>query len=144
MSNPLAYEICVFRNGEWKVDSAYDDREIALFEARRALERPSCMGVRVVEEVFRDETGTYQTQTIFRKTKLDEPNQHSLERQRKSRQEFKAPAKNKAPAQMKAPARNTRRAAVKTQPGFGAIFRILLGAGIVLAGIAVIVYLRSL
>ena len=140
----VTYEVCVFYNGQWKVDSLYDDRDIALFEAQRVLEGSHCTGVRVAEERLDDRTAKYVTRTIFRKTKVDDSNRDNMEREKKLRRD--AEARNGAA--------NVRRiesyegaagvAAVASPVDFGLIFRLLLGAIIILGGIAAILALRSL
>jgi len=137
MSHLAAFEIFTYYDGQWKLDSAYDDREIALFEARRALERPRCMGVRINEEIFHQETGKYETRTIFRKTKLDSVNHESVERQKKLRETSQGRTKAANP-------RNKKESTVKTHSDAGLVFRIVLAGAIVLSGICAILALRSL
>ena len=45
-----AFEIHTFRGGKWKIDSVFDDRDLALFEATRMDESGRHAGVRVIEE----------------------------------------------------------------------------------------------
>ena len=47
-----AFEIHTFREGQWKVDSVYDDRELAMHEARKVDENGRYAGVRVIEEKY--------------------------------------------------------------------------------------------
>ena len=44
------FEIHALRNGQWKVDSMYDDRDIAMFEANRMEKSGRFMGIRVIED----------------------------------------------------------------------------------------------
>lgn len=143
MSSDATYELSVFYNGRWKVDSLYDDREIALYEAQRVLARSHCTGVRVAEERFRESTATYETRTIFRKTRVDGSNEEGLERQRKSRRDTEART-NAAELQNAYTADETADAvAGEAVVDYGLIFRVLLGAVIILAGIGAILALRS-
>ncbi len=143
MSSAVTYELCVFYDGQWKVDSLYDDREIALYEAQRVLARSHCTGVRIAEERFRESTATYETRTIFRKTRVDGSNDDGLERERKSRRD--AEARTRAAELQNANSYNETAGPVSVQTSieYGLIFRVLLGAVIILAGIGAILALRS-
>ena len=55
-----AFEIPTFREGQWKVDSVFDDRELAIHEARKVDENGRYTGVRVIEENY-DETSDLTT-----------------------------------------------------------------------------------
>jgi hypothetical protein len=61
-----AFEIHTFRSGNWKIDSVFDDRELAMFEAQRMDSSNRFPGVRVVEEIFDEAQATTSTRTIFR------------------------------------------------------------------------------
>lgn len=61
-----AFEIHTFQDGKWKIDSVFDDRELALFEARRVDEGTRYSGVRVIEEVYDESSDLTTTRTIFR------------------------------------------------------------------------------
>jgi len=61
-----AFEIHTFHDGKWKIDSVFDDRELALFEARRVDEGTRYSGVRVIEEVYDETSDLTTTRTIFR------------------------------------------------------------------------------
>lgn len=61
-----AFEIHTFQEGRWKIDSVFDDRELALFEARRVDEGTRYSGVRVIEEVYDETSDLTTTRTIFR------------------------------------------------------------------------------
>ena len=141
MSNAVTYEIFVFYNGQWKLDSMYDNHEIALFEAQRVLQGPRCMGIRVAEQRFRDATATYATRTIFRKTKIDGVNNDGVEREKKIHRD----------AELRAGGARSRAVESYGDDGgaavapidYGLLFRLVLGAAIILAGIAAILALRS-
>ena len=61
-----AFEIHTFQDGRWKIDSVFDDRELALFEARRVDEGTRYSGVRVIEEIYDEASDLTTTRTIFR------------------------------------------------------------------------------
>ena len=59
------FEIHTFRDAQWKVDSVFDDRELAVHEARKVDENGRYAGVRVIEENY-DESSDHTTiRTIF-------------------------------------------------------------------------------
>ena len=64
-----AFEIHTFQDGKWKIDSVFDDRELAMFEARRVDEGTRYSGVRVIEEVYDEATDLTTTRTIFSRWK---------------------------------------------------------------------------
>ena len=61
-----AFEIHTFREGQWKVDSVFDDRELAIHEARKVDENGRYTGVRVIEENYDEASDLTTTRTIFR------------------------------------------------------------------------------
>lgn len=143
MSSAATYELSVFYDGRWKVDSLYDDREIALYEAQRVLTRSHCTGVRVAEERFRGSTATYETRTIFRKTRVDGSNKEGLDRQRKSRRDTEARTNAAELQNANACIETDDAVAGGAVVDYDLIFRVLLGAVIILAGIGAILVLRS-
>ena len=74
-----SYEIHTFQSGRWKIDSLFDDRELALFEARRMDESGRYSGVRVVEEAYDDRIRKARARTIFRGTKVTKANENDLQ-----------------------------------------------------------------
>lgn len=61
-----AYEIQTYNSGRWKIDAVFDDRSLAMFEAKRMDDGNRFSGVRVVEETFDESTQKTATRTIFR------------------------------------------------------------------------------
>lgn len=61
-----AYEIQTFKEGAWKVDSIFDDRELAIFEAKKIDEGTRYAGVKVVEENYDEASNLTTTRTLFR------------------------------------------------------------------------------
>lgn len=69
-----AYEIQTYRGGVWQVDSVFDDEELAVFEARLLHDRGRYVGVRVVLEIYNEETDHVSVRTILKLSKTDEEN----------------------------------------------------------------------
>ena len=61
-----AYEIHTFKDGVWKIDSVFDDRELALHEANKIDEGSRYSAVRVIEENYDEVSDLTTTRTIFR------------------------------------------------------------------------------
>ncbi|MDA1324222.1 MAG: hypothetical protein O3C34_05720 [Proteobacteria bacterium] len=73
-----AFEIHTYQDGKWRMDSVFDDRELALFEARRVDEGSRYSGVRVIEENYDETSDKTTTRTIFRGGNLDRQRKVSL------------------------------------------------------------------
>ena len=135
----ISYELQTFLGGVWKIDSVYDDREIAVYEAQRLHAGNRFSAVRVVEEKFSPDAGKTVSKTVFRAAKTDETNVESMENQKAARREVRAAKKT-------APTKETRTAAVRPAPakksGPGGVALTLMLGAIVLAGIAAILGLR--
>ncbi len=65
MAATVSYEVYSLREGHWYLDSVYDDRGLALDEARHLLKRRHQKGVKVVKENYDDETNKAIPATIF-------------------------------------------------------------------------------
>ncbi len=76
----VAYEIHTYRDGRWKIDSVFDNRELAVFEAKRVDRSGRVSGVRVIEEVYDEITKKSSIRTIFRGSKVSESNKASTRR----------------------------------------------------------------
>lgn len=76
----VVYEIHTFRDGAWKIDSVFDDRDLAVLEAQRVERTNRYSGVRVVEETYDQATDRTVTRTIYRSSKVDRPNAEALQR----------------------------------------------------------------
>jgi hypothetical protein len=66
-----AFELHTYQDGKWRIDSVFDDRELALYEAKRVDEGSRYPGVRVVEENYDDVSDLTTTRTIFRGGSVD-------------------------------------------------------------------------
>ncbi len=69
-----SYEIQLYQAGTWKINSIFDDAELALFEARRMFNSGLYTTIRVVQEEFDEDTGGVSTRTIFKDAKVDKHN----------------------------------------------------------------------
>lgn len=67
----VVYELHTFRDGIWKIDSVFDDRDLAVLEARRIERSRHYRGVRVAEESFDHATDRPVKRTIYHSTKGD-------------------------------------------------------------------------
>jgi hypothetical protein len=86
------FEIHIFQGGRWKIDSVFDDRELALFEAQRMDGSGRYSGVRVVEESVHGRTRKALSRTIFRGNNVTRANENDLE----ARQEAEIERRRKA------------------------------------------------
>ena len=66
MATTVSYEVYSVREGHWNLDSVYDDRALALNEARHLFKRRREKGVKVVKENYDDETNKSIPTTIYR------------------------------------------------------------------------------
>jgi len=64
------YELQVFRDRAWQVDSVFDDKELAIEEARRMSEGGRQLAVRVLEERIDPNTGRTALRPVFRISKI--------------------------------------------------------------------------
>ncbi len=69
MAKLKVFEIHTLRDGAWKIDSIFDDRERAVMKGERMGRNARYQEVLVVEETFDEETERAGTLTIYRSTK---------------------------------------------------------------------------
>ena len=69
MAKLKVFEIHTLRDGAWKIDSIFDDRERAVMKGERMGRNARYQEVLVVEETFDEETERVGTLTIYRSTK---------------------------------------------------------------------------
>ena len=65
MARSVSYEVLSTRGDNWMIESVYDDREAALYEARALLDNRHLKAVKVVQETYDDEADRTITRTIF-------------------------------------------------------------------------------
>lgn len=63
---PVTYEVYALKAGNWNIDSVYDDRDMALYEARLLVESRHLTAVQVVQEDFDEATGQSRSKVIFK------------------------------------------------------------------------------
>ncbi len=85
MSDMKAFEIHTFQSGKWKIDSVFDDRDLALFEAQRMDESGRYTGIRIIEEIYVESTQETKTRTIFRGSKVEQANAEQLQKAKQTR-----------------------------------------------------------
>ncbi|MCE2510695.1 MAG: hypothetical protein J4G10_06945 [Alphaproteobacteria bacterium] len=139
----VSYEIHTFVGGEWKIDSIFDSRDLALSEARRIDEGKRYSAVRVIEESFDEGTQRVNSRTIYRGSKIDDENADALERKKRVRTEVQArDAKKKIEKKQAARAQAQK---TKKKNFQGAMLMVFLKAtGIVIFGAGVIIGIRYL
>ena len=65
MARSVSYEVLSTRGDNWMIESVYDDREVALYEACTLLDNRHLKAVKVVQETYDDEADRTITRTIF-------------------------------------------------------------------------------
>lgn len=64
----MTYEIQTYSQGQWKIQAFFDDKELALLEARRMGETRRYPAVRVVEETWDEKEQMFQSRVVFRES----------------------------------------------------------------------------
>lgn len=62
----ISYEIHTFRAGQWKADSVFDSRDIALMEAQKIVDGGRYSSIQVLEETYDEQTNKSTVKTIFK------------------------------------------------------------------------------
>jgi hypothetical protein len=65
------YEVQIFRDQRWRVDSMFDDKSLALYEAHRMNDSGRYTAVRVVEEYSDEVTGQASLTTVYRSGSIE-------------------------------------------------------------------------
>lgn len=139
MTTMVSFELHTYLGGNWKIDSIFDDRALAMSEAKRIEERGRTAAVRVVEEIYDEVTRDVQSRTIYRSTKLDSQNNEAIERQAENRREYRATPKKSVGRERVAQRKIDKRNA-KVQ---GHYLMLIMKLGvIVLVGVSILVVLR--
>lgn len=131
-----AFEIHTYQDGKWRIDSVFDDRELALFEARRVDEGSRYSGVRVIEENYDESSDLTTTRTIFRGGNLGRQ-----QKARKGAQAVKARTAGRG-AGSRGTGRNRRPR--KAQKSSNILVPVLILAGLVIVGLAALIGLQEL
>jgi hypothetical protein len=91
----ILFEIHAFRDGKWKVDSVFDDKELAVYEAQRMEKSGRFSAVRVIQEIYDEETHRTSVRTVYRTTKVDRTNVEIEKRRNKPLSVAAPPAPSK-------------------------------------------------
>jgi len=138
VSNNVNYELHTYLGGVWKIDSIYDDLQIAIYEAQRLHAGGRFSAIRVVQEKFDENAGRMISKTVFRAAKADESNADTMERQKTVRREVREAREAAGLRQFK-----NGRGSVAANNSSPIALTLTLG-GLLLAGIGVILALRYL
>jgi hypothetical protein len=65
MAKSVLFEVLSTRGDNWTIESVYDDRDVALYEARSLRENRHLKAVKVIQEIYDDETDRTISRTIF-------------------------------------------------------------------------------
>ncbi len=82
-----AFEIHTYQGGRWKIDSVFDDRDLAVFEAERMDISGRYPGVRVIEGVFDEASNTTTSRTVYRGVKVAKANEETFQKSELVRKE---------------------------------------------------------
>ena len=70
MAMLVAYEVQTFEEGSWQIASMFDDKELALIEARRLEEGIRRRETRVVEETHDEESNRTKSKVVYTSPKI--------------------------------------------------------------------------
>jgi len=142
LSSLVSYELQTYSGGVWKIDSIYDDREIAVFEAQRLHASNRFAGIRVVEEKFDRTANKPAARVIFRASKTEAENSRTLEQQKTTRQEVQAARKAAGVGERKSSGQ--RPAEPPKNSGLGVVPLILILGAVILGGLFLLVAMQSM
>jgi len=60
-----AFELQIYKNGQWQFDSYFDDRDTVVSEAERMNRTGRYAGVRVLQETYKENSNACQYHVIF-------------------------------------------------------------------------------
>lgn len=129
MSALTAFEVQSFRNGNWKIETITDSKDMAMHQAEQVIMNPAVTKVRIVEEAYDQGSDEQKFRIVFLRDKKVANRPQNTPPQPKT-QEVAPPPETKA-----APAPKRGVSVVALSVKFGAI---------ICAGIAVIIALRIL
>ena len=89
-----AFELQTYNQGKWKIDSIFDDKQLALFEAKRLAESGRFPGVRVVQESYDADRDKTDFRIIYTGSKTAEENTRAVRRERQVKSELAAQRKS--------------------------------------------------
>ena len=127
MSALTAFEVQSFRNGNWKIETITDNKEMAVHQAEQVIMNPAVSKVRVVQEAYDEESAEQKFRIVFLRDKKITP------RPAPATQKPEPDAVTREPKPDDAVPRKRGTSAVALSLKFGAI---------ICAGVAVILALR--
>ena len=136
-----AFEIHIFREGKWKIDSVFDDRELAIFDAERMYAGGRYSGIRVIEEIFDENTGETRSRTLFKGAASDNHNAKSIKSQTGVHKNAMADRKQRTITKT-VRRKQTKKLAKQKQTQIGLLKILSILAALVLGGIGILVGLR--
>lgn len=131
-----AFEIHTYRDGKWRIDSMFDDRDIAVYEAERMDSSGRYSSVRVIEEIYDEERDEARTRTIYRGQRAAQEAADRLEESRKKRTSTRTPRHGGGGGEVRARARVEK----KKSNSLTGVVMILALLGVL--GIALLIGLR--
>lgn len=95
MATTVSYEVLANRGDNWTIESVYEDREVALYEARTLLDSRHLRAVKVIQETYDDEADRTITRTIFKEERGVAKGKSKTATQEKTKDAPAAPAVGK-------------------------------------------------
>ncbi len=92
MSHSVSYELLSFRGGSWVIESVFDQKDVALQEARRLLEGRHQTGVKVIEETYDADTDNTTARIVFSRQRGEEKSRYRLPKEKSKTDSEAAPA----------------------------------------------------
>ena len=93
------FEIQIYENGRWIINAIFDDRQLALFEAKRMEDNGRFSGrIRVVQEIYFELDNSAQSQTVhsYNGRKVELPGTAARARKRSNPRKRKATSRRRA------------------------------------------------
>lgn len=141
MSGPQTYEIHVFRSGQWKIQAFFDDKELALLEARRMTESKRYPAIRVVEERWDEKAQEFNSRIVFRDSEVERQNEQVIQQRAQHRREVDEQRRQRQQRRKK-PANKSKRPAWLAGDSY--VLLALKGVGIAIVGMVLIYALNML
>lgn len=136
-----AYEIQTYKGGQWKIDSVFDDKEIATFEAQRLTQSERYVGVRVVEERFDEATQAHTTRIVYKNSRVETENIVAQNKAREAKKQAEVEKKKILTERERKQAVAHQQKVKKQETWFWVSLGLKLG-GLAAAGVALVVLLR--
>lgn len=136
MQPATSYEIHTYTNGAWKIQAFFDDKELALLDARRMSESRRYVGIRVIEESWNPATDQAQSRIIFRDSEVQKQNEAVAEERAQIRKDAVEQRERRTADRQRKTAKKKKPAAKNWTDSY--IVLALKGVGIVLLGMVLI------